>query len=344
LDGLHRRLGARMVEFAGYEMPLQYTGIIAEHNACRTGAALFDVSHMGQVDIADASAFERLVPGDITGLKPGRQRYTLLLNKAGGIIDDLMVANFGTRLQAVLNAGRKTVDVAHMRAQGVEVATHFERALLALQGPKAVALLPEGAALKFMDAAELTVEGIPCTVTRSGYTGEDGFEIGCPGEDGERLAEILLSRGAVPAGLGARDSLRLEAGLPLYGNDIGETVNPVAAGLNFALSKRRLAAADFLGAAAVNAALANGTAEKLVGIRLDGRAPARAHAEIHSGGERVGEVTSGVFSPTLNAPIALGFVRADLAAPGTALDLIVRDKPLPGTVTALPFVPHNYVR
>ena len=333
-----------MVEFAGYEMPLQYTGIIAEHNACRTGAALFDVSHMGQVDIADASAFERLVPGDITGLKPGRQRYTLLLNEAGGIIDDLMVANLGTRLQAVLNAGRKTVDVAHIRAHGVEVTTHFERALLALQGPKAAALFPEGAALKFMDAAELTVEGIPCTVTRSGYTGEDGFEIGCEAEAGERLAEILLARGAVPAGLGARDLLRLEAGLCLYGNDIGEAVNPVAAGLNFALSKKRLAAADFLGAAAVNAALANGTATRLVGIRLDGRAPARAHAEIRMGGERVGEVTSGVFSPTLNAPIALGFVRADLAAPGTALDLIVRDKPLPGTVAALPFVPHNYVR
>jgi aminomethyltransferase len=226
----------------------------------------------------------------------------------------------------------------------VEVITHFERALLALQGPKAAALLPEGAALKFMDAAELSIEGIPCIVTRSGYTGEDGFEIGCPGETGERLAEILLARGAVPAGLGARDSLRLEAGLPLYGNDIGETTSPVAAGLNFALSKKRLAAADFLGAGPVNAALANGTVEKLVGIRLEGRAPARAHAEIRVGNERVGEVTSGVFSPTLNAPIALGYVRSDLATPGTALDLIVRDKPLPGNVVALPFVPHNYVR
>ena len=344
LDGLHRKLGARMVEFAGYEMPLQYAGIMAEHNACREGAALFDVSHMGQVEIADARGFEALVPGDVTGLKAGRQRYTLLLNAQGGIIDDLMVANLGTHLQAVLNAGRKDVDVAHMRAHGLAVTTHFDRVLLALQGPKAAALFPEGAALKFMDAAAVSVEGIPCVVTRSGYTGEDGFEIGCPGEAGERLAEILLARGAVPAGLGARDSLRLEAGLPLYGNDIGEATSPVAAGLNFALSKKRLAATDFLGAAAVNTALAEGTAEKLVGIRLDGRAPARAHAEIRHQGARVGEITSGVFSPTLNAPIALGYVRADLASPGTALELIVREKPLPGTVTALPFVPHNYVR
>jgi aminomethyltransferase len=333
-----------MVEFAGYEMPLQYQGIIAEHTACRTGAALFDVSHMGQVDIADAKAFEALVPGDITGLKPGRQRYTLLLNEAGGIIDDLMVANLGTRLQAVLNAGRKHVDVAHMRAHGLAVETHFERALLAVQGPKAVDVVPEAATLKFMEAAHLTIAGIPCVVTRSGYTGEDGFEIGCAGEQGEVLAEALLARGAVPAGLGARDSLRLEAGLCLYGNDIDETTNPVAAQLNFALSKKRLAAADFIGAAPVNAALADGPAVKLVGIKLAGRAPARAHAEIRVGAEPVGEVTSGCFAPSLNAPIALAYVRADLAAPGTVLDLIVRDKPLAGMVTALPFIPHHYVR
>jgi aminomethyltransferase len=344
LDALHRRLGARMVEFAGYDMPLQYQGIIAEHQACRNAAALFDVSHMGQVTIASAAAFERLVPGDITGLKPGRQRYTLLLNEAGGIIDDLMVANLGGHLQAVLNAGRKDVDVAHMRGQGLTVTTHFARALLALQGPQAAALLPEATALKFMDAAELDIAGISCIVTRSGYTGEDGFEIGCAGADGEALAERLLARGAVPAGLGARDSLRLEAGLCLYGNDIGEDTNPVAAGLNFALSKKRLAAADFIGAAAVSKALADGTAQTLVGISLEGRAPARAHAEIRHEGVKVGEITSGCFAPSLNAPIALGYVRTDLAKPGTALDLMVRDKPLPGSVTALPFVPHHYVR
>ena len=345
LDALHRRLGARMVEFAGYEMPLQYQGIMAEHLACRTGAVLFDVSHMGQAEIAEIEAFSRLVPGDIAGLKPGRQRYTLLLNEAGGILDDLMVANLGAHMQVVLNASRKEADVAHMRGHGVDVTTRFDRALLALQGPKAVEMLPEAAALKFMDAAPVRVGGIDCIVTRSGYTGEDGFEIGCAGFDGEALAELLLARGAVPAGLGARDSLRLEAGLCLYGNDIDEATNPVAAGLGFALSKKRLADGHFLGAKAVNKALAAGTAESLVGIKLEGRAPARAGAEIRlAGGEAVGRVTSGVYSPTLNAPIALGYVRADCARTGTALDLIVRDKPLAGTVSALPFVPHKYVR
>ncbi|MDE2319870.1 MAG: glycine cleavage system aminomethyltransferase GcvT [Rhodospirillales bacterium] len=345
LDALHRRLGARMVEFAGYEMPLQYQGIMAEHNACRTGAALFDVSHMGQAEIAEIQAFSRLVPGDIAGLKPGRQRYTLLLNEAGGILDDLMVANLGSHVQVVLNASRKAADVAHMRGYGVDVTTRFDRALLALQGPKAVEMLPEAAALKFMDAAPVRIDGIDCIVTRSGYTGEDGFEIGCAGFDGEALAELLLARGATPAGLGARDSLRLEAGLCLYGNDIDDTTNPVAAGLGFALSKKRLEDGHFLGAAAVNRALAESTTEKLVGIRLEGRAPARTGAEIRlPGGGAVGRVTSGVFSPTLNAPIALGYVRADCAQTGTVLDLMVRDKPLAGTVSALPFVPHNYVR
>ena len=333
-----------MVEFAGYEMPLQYAGIMAEHKACREGAALFDVSHMGQAEIHDPAAFEKLVPGDIAGLKAGRQRYSMLLDEAGGIIDDLMVAKFGGRLVAVLNAGRKDVDVAHMRANGVQVRPHFERALLALQGPLAAKVFPEGAALKFMDAAELTVEGVAVTVTRSGYTGEDGFEIGCEPHHAVSLADLLLARGAVPAGLGARDSLRLEAGLPLWGNDISMDTNPVEAQLTFALSKKRLEAGGFMGAAAVKAALAGGVYRKLVGIKLEGRAPARAHAEIRHGGESVGEITSGVFSPTLNAPIALGYVRAALAVPGTALDLIVRDKPLPGTVVALPFVPHRYHR
>jgi aminomethyltransferase len=345
LDGLHRSLGARMVEFAGYEMPLQYTGIIAEHLACRSGAALFDVSHMGQATVADAKALEALVTGDILGLKPGRQRYTLLMNAAGGIVDDLMVANLGTGFQLVLNAGRKHVDVAQIEAHGVAIAAKFSRALLALQGPKAAALLPEGARLKFMAAAALRVGGIACIVTRSGYTGEDGFEIGCAGEDAEALARDLLARGAVPAGLGARDSLRLEAGLCLYGNDIDETTNPVASGLDWAISKRRRADWDFLGADVVRAALENGPAEKLVGIKLLGRAPARAGAEIcNRAGETIGRITSGGFSPSLNAPIALGYVRADHAAEGTALDLLVREKPLPGVVATLPFLPHHYIR
>ena len=334
-----------MVPFAGYEMPLQYDGIIAEHLACRAGAALFDVSHMGQAEVHDPKALEALVPADIIDLKPGRQRYTLLLNEAGGIIDDLMVANFGNRWQLVLNAGRKQIDIAHLAAHAVAVSPRFERALLALQGPKAKDILPEAGALSFMQAGDFTIEGIACAVTRSGYTGEDGFEIGCAPERAEDLAKALLARGAAPAGLGARDSLRLEAGLCLYGNDIDEHTNPVAAGLAFVIGKRRRADWDFLGATAVRAVLETSPAEELVGIRLQGRAPARAGAAIHqAGGEAVGRVTSGLFAPSLNAPIALGYVRADCAAFGTALDLIVRDKPLPGTITKLPFIPHRYAR
>jgi aminomethyltransferase len=344
LDALHRALGARMVEFAGYEMPLQYAGIMAEHAACREGAALFDVSHMGQAVIGDARAFEALCTGDITGLKPGRQRYTLLTNEAGGIIDDLMVANFSGRLHAVFNASRKQIDAAHLQAHGVGVEAHFERALLALQGPKAAEILPEAAHLRFMDAAELAIHGIACAVTRSGYTGEDGFEIGCAPESAEKLAKTLLERGAVPAGLGARDSLRLEAGLCLYGNDIDETTNVISANLTWAISKRRKTDWDFLGATKIRDALDHGTAQKLVGIRLAGRAPARAGAQIRRGTETIGHVTSGCFAPSLNAPIALGYVRADCAADGTELDLIVRDKPLYGTVSPLPFLPHRYVR
>ena len=345
LDSLHRSLGARMVEFAGYEMPLQYTGIIAEHQACRQEAALFDVSHMGQAEIADGKAFEALVTGDIIGLKPGRQRYTLLMNESGGIIDDLMVANLGDGYQLVLNAGRKQVDVAHITARGVAVTTKFDRALLALQGPKAVEMLPEAAHLKFMDAAALEAAGIACIVTRSGYTGEDGFELGCAAAGAEALARLLLDRGAVPAGLGARDSLRLEAGLCLYGNDIDETTNPIAADLTWAISKRRRTDWDFLGAASVRDALDNGTAKKLVGIKILDRVPARAGAEIRlSDGQSVGRVTSGCFSPSLNAPIALGYVRADCAAEDTEITLIVRDKPVPGIVSPLPFIPHRYVR
>ena len=334
-----------MVGFAGYEMPLQYTGIIAEHQSCREGAALFDVSHMGQAEITDAILFETLVTGDIIGLKPGRQRYTLLINEAGGIIDDLMVANLGHSYQLVLNAGRKDVDVAHLRAHGLTVTPKFDRALLALQGPLAVKILPEGAAQKFMEVAELSIGGIACVVTRSGYTGEDGFEIACAGEDAEALAGLLLARGATLAGLGARDSLRLEAGLCLYGNDIDMATSPIAANLSWAISKRRKTDWDFLGAEAVREALDHGTAQRLVGIKILDRVPARAGAEIRNAeGECIGKVTSGCFSPSLNAPIALGYVRTDCAADGTGLALIVRDKPIPGIVAPLPFIPHHYVR
>jgi aminomethyltransferase len=344
LDNLHRELGARMVTFAGYDMPLQYEGILAEHLACRAGAAFFDVSHMGQAEILDAKAFEALATGDILHLKPGRQRYTLLINEAGGIIDDLMVANLGSHYQLVLNAGRKHVDIAHLAAHGVAVTPKFERALLALQGPKAAALLPEAAAQKFMDASEITIAGIACIVTRSGYTGEDGFEIGCAPEDAETLAKLFLHRGATPAGLGARDSLRLEAGLPLYGSDIDETTNPIAANLTWAISKRRKTDWDFLGAGPVRDMLESGPPEKLVGIGLTGRAPARAGTVIEHDGAPAGRVTSGLFGPSVNAPVALGYVRADCAADDTPLDLIVRGKKLPGFVSPTPFVPHHYVR
>lgn len=334
-----------MVEFAGYEMPLQFRGIIAEHTACRTGAALFDVSHMGQAEIVDAAALEAVVTGDIRGLAPGRQRYTLLMNEAGGIVDDLMVANLGDRFQLVFNASRKEDDLAHLRAHGVTVVPKFARALLALQGPQAAALLPEAAGQRFMDAADVTIAGIACVVSRSGYTGEDGFEIGCEPAQAEALAEFLVRRGAVPAGLGARDSLRLEAGLCLYGNEIDAETNPIEANLAWAIGKRRKTDWDFLGATLVRAMQERGAARQLVGIRLEGRAPARAGAEICSvDGRPIGRVTSGGFAPSLNAPIALGYVHTEFAAAGMALALIVRGQKLPGIVAKLPFIPHRYVR
>ena len=345
LNKLHERLGGRMVPFAGYDMPLQYSGIIAEHLACRTKAALFDVSHMGQAVFTDAAAFERLAPANILGLGPGRQCYTLLTNAQGGIIDDLMVLNLGDHHQIILNASRKAIDLAHLAGHGLRVTALPERALLALQGPEAAAMLPEAAHLRFMQGGAIAIAGIDCIVTRSGYTGEDGFEIGCAAAAGIPLAETLLGRGAVPAGLGARDSLRLEAGLCLYGNELDETTNPIAAGLAFTIARRRRAEWNFLGGAAVRECLENGPAEKLVGIRLQGRQPARAGTAIHSPrGEAIGRVTSGTFGPSVAGPIALGYVRADLAAPGTALDLLIRGKAVPGTVSTLPFIPHRYVR
>ncbi len=369
LDAWHRRLGARMVPFAGYAMPVQYDltgplaercrgGVMAEHLHCRSGAALFDVSHMGQAMLTGASAaeaLERLVPGDILGLKPNRQRYTLLMNDAGGIIDDLMVANLGDdRLFLVVNAGRKDVDIAHLRAHvpdGITLAVDDDRALLALQGPAAVAVLarlaPDVAALPFMGVGAVTLAGAGCIVSRSGYTGEDGFEISIPADRAEALADLLLQQPEVaPAGLGARDSLRLEAGLCLYGNDIDETTSPVEAGLTWVIGKRRKMAWDFPGGAIVRDQLDNGPTRRRVGIRPDGRAPARGHTQIvmPDGGDEAGIVTSGGFGPTLNAPIAMGYVRRDLSEDGTRLDLMVRGKPLPATVVALPCVPHRYAR
>jgi aminomethyltransferase len=355
LDAWHRAFGARMVPFAGYSMPVQYQGVLAEHLHCRAQAALFDVSHMGQATLSGATAaaaLERLVPGDILGLKPGRQRYTLLTNEAGGIIDDLMVANLGDeRLFLVVNASRKEIDFTHIAAglpSGVQLQPHEDRALLALQGPAAAAVIgrigPHAAELPFMGVAATTLAGIACLVSRSGYTGEDGFEISVPADHAQAVAQRMLDQPeVVPAGLGARDSLRLEAGLCLYGNDIDELTTPIEADLAWVVGKRRRAAWDFPGATAIRDQLEHGAARYRVGIRPDGRAPARALTEIVAAdGTEAGTITSGGFSPTLSAPIAMGYVRKDLAANDTVLHLMVRGKKLPARVVPMPFVPHRY--
>ena len=357
LDAWHRARGARMVEFAGYAMPVQYQGVLAEHLHCRAQAVLFDVSHMGQATLSGATAaaaLERLVPGDMLGLKPGRQRYTLLTNEAGGILDDLMVANLGgERLFVVVNASRKEIDFTHIAANlpsGVRLHPHEDRALLALQGPAAAEVMrricAEAAQLPFMGVATVTLAGIQCLVSRSGYTGEDGFEISVPADAAEVVAQRIADEPeVVPAGLGARDSLRLEAGLCLYGNDIDELTSPIEADLGWVIGKRRRTAWDFPGAMAIRDQLEHGTTRRRVGIRPDGRAPARALTEIVAGdGTEAGTVTSGGFSPTLSAPIALGYVRKDLTSDGTALHLMVRGKPLPARVVPMPFVPHRYAR
>ncbi len=367
LDAWHRAQGARMVPFAGYAMPVQYVpppalaarcrgGVLAEHLHCRAQAALFDVSHMGQAWLTGpgaAAALEHLVPGDIVGLPPGHQRYTLLTNETGGILDDLMVANTGEgRLFLVVNASRKDADFAHVAAAlpaGVQLEPLGGRALLALQGPQAEAVLrrlcPPAAALPFLGVAALPVAGTDCLISRSGYTGEDGFELSVPAGGAEALAEALLAEPEVaPAGLGARDSLRLEAGLCLYGSDIDTETSPVEAGLAWTIGKRRRQDWGFPGAAAIRAQLESGPSRRRVGLRPDGRAPARAGAAIlDAAGATVGTVTSGLFSPSLNAPIAMGYVHRALAAPATRLALQVRGAALPAVVVRLPFVPHHYV-
>jgi aminomethyltransferase len=357
LDALHRRLGGRMVPFAGYTMPVQYqAGIMAEHAQCRSKAALFDVSHMGQAVLEGegaAAALERLTPADIAGLKPGRQRYALLTAADGGILDDVMVANLGARLFLVVNAACKDEDFAHLAAHlpaGVRLSVWTDRALIALQGPAAEGVMarlgPAAVLLPFMGVAEVAIAGIACLAARSGYTGEDGFEISAPAAEAERLAEALLADPDVaPAGLGARDSLRLEAGLCLYGNDIDRTTSPVEAALAWTIGKRRRSEWTFPGAARIRRELETGTSRLRVGILPEGRAPARAHTAIHAAdGAAVGEITSGGFGPTLNAPVAMGYVRRDLAADFTPVELSVRGKMLPARVAPMPFVPHRYKR
>ena len=358
LAGLHRRLGGRLVPFAGYAMPVHYpAGILAEHLACRAGAALFDVSHMGQAELRGegaAAALEALTPADVRGLKPGRQRYALLTTLAGGIFDDFMVANLGDRLFVVVNAARKEEDFALIEAAlpaGVTMRRLPDRALLAFQGPRATEaiapLAPDLAALPFMGIAETRIAGVPAIASRSGYTGEDGFEISAPAAEAERLAEALLALpGASPAGLGARDSLRLEAGLCLYGSDIDETTSPVEAGLTWTVGKRRRTEWNFPGAERVRGELSNGPSRLRVGLKPEGRQPARAHTPVHApdGGPALGEVTSGGFGPSLGGPMAMGYVARSHAADGTSLELMVRGRALPARVVPLPFTPHRYAR
>ena len=360
LDLLHKALGGRMVPFAGWSMPVQYSaGVLAEHLHCRADgrAALFDVSHMGQASLhgsAGTLALEALVPGDIQGLKPGRQRYTVLTNEAGGVIDDLMVSRLAPdHLFLVVNASRRDIDLPHIEAHlpaGVTLQRHDDRALLALQGPGAAAVMarlgPAAAALPFMGFGAAAVGGIDCLVSRSGYTGEDGFEISVPADRVERLARLLLDQPEVrPAGLGARDSLRLEAGLCLYGNDLDELTTPVEAGIAWVIGKRRRADWGFPGDVAIRDQLQHGCARTLVGIRPEGRAPARAGTNIVADDNTAaGTVTSGGFAPSLNAPVAMGYVRRDLTAEGTGLRLQVRGRSLPARVVPMPFVPHRYVR
>ncbi|MBI3503992.1 MAG: glycine cleavage system aminomethyltransferase GcvT [Proteobacteria bacterium] len=357
LHALHVRLGAKMVPFGGYDMPVQYPmGILGEHNHTRTAAGLFDVSHMGQVTLHGAhaaAALETLVPGDLAILKEGAIRYSMFTNDEGGILDDLMITNRGDRLFVVVNAGCKEADIAHLQAKigaKVKVEYHADRALLALQGPKAAEVMariaPAAVGQKFMTFRTGDVAGIPCYFTRSGYTGEDGYEISVPGDKAVALAEALLAHAEVkPIGLGARDSLRLEAGLCLYGHDIDTTTTPVEADLVWSISKRRRAEGGFPGAARIQKELAGGPARKRVGLLPEGRAPAREGTEIvDAAGTKIGTVTSGGFGPTVNGPVCMGYVASASAVPGTPVGLVVRGKTLPGKVVAMPFAPHRYFR
>ena len=356
LDSLHRELGAKMVPFAGYDMPVQYpAGVLAEHNHTRTLAGLFDVSHMGQVRItgaAAAAALERLVPADVQGLAPGRMRYTMLTNQGGGIRDDIIVTRGADTLGVVVNAACKDADIAYLRAELAECTVEAleERGLVALQGPAAAAVMerlaPDALALHFMESAAIRVGHVACTVSRSGYTGEDGFEISMPGPEAEALARLLLNQPEVaPVGLGARDSLRLEAGLCLYGNDIDADISPVEAGLAWTIGKARRAGGGFPGAAIIARQFAEGAKRRLVGIRPVEGAPARAHSEIQdAAGVTAGAVTSGGYGPTLGGPIAMGYLPSALAEEGTEIGLVVRGRVRPANVVPLPFVPHRYVK
>jgi aminomethyltransferase len=365
LYDLHVGLGARMVPFAGYEMPVQFrTGIIAEHNWTRTEAGLFDVSHMGQAFLvghshdATARALEKLVPGDIRGLALGRIRYTQLTNQDGGIIDDLMVTRSNSptddgSLGLIVNASRKAADYDWIRGNltpGISLMPVENRALIALQGPKAAQVIsrhcPKAGSLAFMSATSAEFDGIDCSVSRSGYTGEDGFEISVGARKAHEVVSALLSEPEVkPVGLGARDSLRLEAGLCLYGHDIDETTSPVEADLAWSIGKRRRTEGGYPGAFRIGRELTHGPARRRVGLRPEGRVPAREGAVVSDeSGKPIGRITSGGFGPTVNGPVAMGYVEMRFAKPGTPVSLTVRGTALPARVSDLPFIPHNYKR
>ncbi|MDP3525560.1 MAG: glycine cleavage system aminomethyltransferase GcvT [Hoeflea sp.] len=368
LHSLHLELGARMAGFAGYDMPIQYPmGVMKEHLHTRAEAGLFDVSHMGQIliraksgDVRDAAlALESLTPVDVADLKPGRQRYGLFTNASGGLEDDFMVANRGDHLYLVVNAACKHADLARLKAalsESCEIEAQFGRGLLALQGPEAESVLsaydPDAEDMLFMDVRDLEIAGAPAVVSRSGYTGEDGYEISLPAEETDRIARLLLTDDRLaPIGLGARDSLRLEAGLCLYGHDIDETTSPVEANLKWAIQKVRRTGGDrpggFPGADVILGQLEGGAARARVGLQPSGRAPVRAGAALfaeETGGESIGTVTSGGFGPSANAPVAMGYVPSGLSATGTKIYADLRGKRLEMAVTALPFVPSTYKR
>ena len=355
LDAWHRSKGARMVPFAGYEMPVQYEGIMAEHLWTRESAGLFDVSHMGQLFIHGRGvdvALERLMPGDFRDAKDMKPKYSLLLNEEGGIIDDLMATRRGDDFYVVVNGATKHGDIEYMERRLTDVVIDHMRsqALLALQGPRAAevldAAIPGVAELGFMQARSFHAFGHPLWISRSGYTGEDGFEISVPGIAAEQLAEWLVADERVkPIGLGARDSLRLEAGLPLYGHDLDDRTTPVMVGLNFAINKRRRAERVFAGADRILAELDNGPPVLRVGFEVEGRQPVREGALVlTSEGNEIGRITSGGFSPSLQRPIAMGYVGITFAEPGTALKLGQRGKLFDARVVPMPFVPHRYHR
>lgn len=361
----HVALGGRMVEFSGYALPVQYAGIVAEHTHTRQAASLFDVSHMGQVVVTGPdhattiAVLEYLTPADLSTLAPGEMRYTVLLNEQGGIEDDLIVTRPAAGqapdgvMTMVVNAGRKHHDLDWLRRESrhdLDFHLRDDVSLIALQGPRAAEVLLKHAkapeTLGFMQSAPATIAGIPVTISRAGYTGEDGFEFSVANDKALELFDLFLSDPLVePAGLGARDSLRLEAGLCLYGHDMTEKTDPVSANLLFSIGKRRRTEGGFIGAEAVLSRLSTGAAEKRVGIRFEGRQPVREGAElVDAAGTTIGRVTSGTFAPTAKAPVAMGYVPAGIAREGEAVTAMVRGKPIAGTIVKLPFVPQRYFR